>query len=141
MPKNLETIEAEAFGECTALKTISVPAKLNLTALDATRFYGNSSLEKIIFEDGREEVKGYAFFTFSKNVEIIIPQSVNKFSPWPFIVKNGTSITITFLGDAPEITDQELEYLGDLTIYYDPVTQGWNTTPLKDKYTVLPIKE
>ena len=138
MPKNLETIEEEAFGECTALKTITIPATLNLTSGGEVVFHTNSSLEKVIFEEGREQVTGRAFARFCTNVEIIIPKSVTKFSPWPFFHIKDIAITITFLGNAPEFVD-EYDYPGDLTIYYDPSTNGWENCVWKDKFEIKPM--
>lgn len=62
LPKDLIEIRESTFTNCTSLKTITVPQKLKMMSLDASAFSNIPALEKIIFEDGREEITGYAFF-------------------------------------------------------------------------------
>ena len=81
------------------------------------------SLEKIIFEDGWEEITGYAYFVTTSDLEIIIPKTVKKISPLPFFIHGPTKIK--FLGDCPEILEQDYFY-GSPTICYDPSTKGWD---------------
>lgn len=44
---------------------------------------------------------------------------------------------ITFLGDYSELLDGNASD-GDVTIYYDADTKGWDATPLKDAHTCIP---
>ncbi len=141
LPKNLTEIGAGAFGLCTSLKTVNIPATLNLMAVDEARFYDNPSLEKIIFDKGREEIDGYAFFGITSDVEIVIPEGVTKFSPLPFTVKSASpawQIELRFIGDCPEFTE-ESNYFGEPTIYYDPATDGWDEYAGESEYNLKPI--
>ncbi len=135
LPQNLLTIEGEAFFNCTSLKMITIPNKLNLLYSDSVRFYNMPSLEKIIFDEGREEIDGYAFIDTTTNVEIVIPKSVQKFSPSSFFVHGQAKFV--FLGDCPEIIEKT-DFYGTPTIYYDPNMRGWDNCPWKDRYPCFP---
>ena len=47
-------------------------------------------------------------------------------------------IKITFLGDCPEITNEN-DYFGIPTIYYDPDTNGWDAFAWMDQYQTVPL--
>lgn len=142
LPASLLEIERAAFAECTSLQNVIIPAQLELKITDEPRFYNNPSLEKIIFEEGREIIgvdKGdcYGYFNITTNVEIVVPNGVKTFSAHPFVVKQTdplTPIKITFAGDCPEFVD-DTDYLGAPTFYYYPNTKGWENCPWRDKYT------
>ena len=133
-PKDLETIGLEAFANCSALKSINVPAKLNMINLDGASFSGVNSLEKIIFDEGRENIRGYLFFTITSNVKIVIPKGVTNIDVTTFV--NNGNMNIYFLGDCPQISEGD-SFSGNVTIYYDPSTNGWDTTPLRNVHTLI----
>lgn len=139
LPDNLTVIQDASFAYCTSLKRITVPAKLNLTSLQEAILHNVPALTQIVFEDGREEITGYAFVQTDASVEIIVPQSVKQFSPLPFLIDPATSITITFKGNAPNIVDDDTDWFGDPTIYYDPTTDGWDIFTWNEKFEVIPI--
>ncbi|MBO5402415.1 MAG: leucine-rich repeat domain-containing protein [Clostridia bacterium] len=140
LPDELLKIGGSAFSECTALKKITIPAKLDLYFINR----GDSpltlvpSLEQIVFEEGREEVRGYALVNGRLDIKITVPGSVKKFSSYLFLVGRDAKTEIAFMGDAPEIVEEGNGNFGVSAIYYDPDTSGWDTFPWNDKYDVIP---
>ncbi len=138
LPNDLERIDREAFGNCTSLKCITVPAKLNLVnGMDVIPFHTLSSLEEIVFEEGREKLSGYAFFEIKTNAKIIIPASVREFDSSAFFAC--APYEIVFKGDFPTLGGKK-DFYGTPTIYYDPQAEGWEQCPWKESYTVMPLK-
>lgn len=137
LPEELVRMDDAAFVNCTSLKVVTVPAKLKLFSLEISAFRDVPALEKIIFEEGREEITGYAFFDTTSDVEIIIPKSVKKFSPEPFFLRGPAKII--FEGDCPE-NIIEGEFGGTPTILYHPNTTGWDACVWKSQYTLKPIE-
>jgi len=138
LPYNLEKLGEAAFADCTSLKTVTIPP--NVVHFSCTRyasFSNNPILEKIVFQEGREEIKGYACFQTTSNVEIVIPKGVKVVSPYTFFIYGPTKIT--FLGDCPELIDTD-SFTGNPTIYYDPSTKGWDNCSWKNHHTLEPIK-
>jgi hypothetical protein len=143
LPDELLKIGGNAFSECTALKKITIPAKLDLYFINT----GDSpltlvpSLEQIVFEEGREEVRGYALVNGSLDIKITVPGSVKKFSSYLFLVGRDAKTEIAFLGDAPEIVEEGNGNFGVSVIYYDSETSGWDTFAWKDLYEMKPIED
>lgn len=137
LPKDLLEIREAAFTNCTSLKEVTVPPKLRLIVLEAPVFHNVPALEKIIFEDGREEITGYAFFSTTTSVEIHIPNSVKKFSSSPFFFYGPAKLI--FAGDCPEIIEKD-DFYGKPTICYNPSTSGWDNCIWKDTYVMEPVK-
>ena len=140
LPDELLKIGGNAFSECTALKKITIPAKLDLYFINR----GDSpltlvpSLEQIVFEEGREAIRGIGLINGSCDIEITVPKSVKEFSSYPFYIGRDSKSEIIFLGDAPEIVEEGNGNFGVSAIYYDPDTSGWDTFPWNDKYNVVP---
>ncbi|MBQ5841791.1 MAG: leucine-rich repeat domain-containing protein [Clostridia bacterium] len=143
LPDELLKIGGNAFSECTALKKITIPAKLDLYFINT----GDSpltlvpSLEQIVFEEGREEVRGYALVNGSLDIKITVPGSVKKFSSYLFLVGRDSKTEIAFMGDAPEIVEEGNGNFGVSVIYYDSETSGWDTFAWKDLYEMKPIED
>lgn len=137
LPQNLVEIGRNAFNYCTSLRTITIPPNLSLVYFNSIPFDYIPSLEKIIFENGRDEINGTSVFVISSDAEIIIPKSVKKFSPYAFYIYD--SAKFIFWGDCPEIVEQETFY-GNPTIFYDPTTKGWDECVWKDTYNLEPIQ-
>ena len=143
LPDELLKIGGNAFSECTALKKITIPAKLDLYFINT----GDSpltlvpSLEQIVFEEGREEVRGYALVNGSLDIKITVPGSVKKFSSYLFLVGRDAKTEIAFMGDAPEIVEEGNGNFGVSVIYYDSETSGWDTFAWKDLYEMKPIED
>ena len=53
LPDTLTDIERFAFKNCTSLKKLTIPKSLRMNGFEGPAFYGNTSLETIIFEDMR----------------------------------------------------------------------------------------
>ncbi len=139
LPSTLTELGVLAFSDCTSLKHITIPSKLDLQYVDYPCLSNVPSLERITFEEGREEITGYALLQTDASVEIIVPESVKRFSPLPFLINPSTHITITFLGDAPEISE-ESTWFGNPTIFYNSKTSGWDQFEWNGKYKMEIIK-
>ena len=143
LPDELLKIGGSAFSECTALKKITSPAKLDLYFMNR----GDSpltlvpSLEQIVFEEGREDIRGIALVNGSYDIEITVPKSVKEFSSYPFYIGRDSKSEIIFLGDAPEIVEEGNVNFGVSVIYYDPDTSGWDTFAWKDTYEMKAIED
>ncbi|MBE6539583.1 MAG: leucine-rich repeat domain-containing protein [Ruminococcaceae bacterium] len=143
LPDELTKIGGSAFSECAALKKITIPAKLDLNFLNM----GDSpltlvpSLEQIVFEEGREAIRGIGLINGSCDIEITVPKSVKEFSSYPFYIGRDSKSEIIFLGDAPEIVEEGNENFGVSVIYYDSETSGWDTFAWKDLYEMKPIED
>ena len=138
LPENLESIGLAGFSECASLKSINVPSKLNLMPDDlGLRITDLPTLEEIRFDDGRQIINGYIFFGMSSDVNIIIPSSVNTIEMDVFGNSDDGHVNLYFSGDCPQFIYED-RFPGYVTIYYDPNTSGWDTTPIKDVYTLIP---
>ncbi len=137
LPKGLEDLGDAAFAKCTSLKIVSIPAKVKMMAMQEPMFYENPALEKIIFEEGRESMEGYAFFDITSGPEIVIPKSVTKFSAWVLFIHGDAKLF--FEGDCPELIAGQEKLTGTTTIYYHPGTNEWDSCVWKDDYPLKPI--
>lgn len=136
-PSSLESVGLSAFSYCTSLKSVNIPTKLNLIEdLNGPRFSHVPALEEITFDEGWQELRGYVFFAISSGANIRLPQSVTAISV-TFFGNAGTTVNLHFAGDCPQLLDGT-EFHGDVTIHYDPDTDGWDTTPLKDVHVLIP---
>ncbi len=135
LPSKLEKIGAEAFSNCLKLKSVNIPAKVELMNIDGARFFNVPALEEIIFDEGWENIQGYVFFDITSEVKITIPESVTGIGVTTFA--NNGAIKMYFEGDCPGLLDGDRFY-GDVTVYYDPDSEGWDTTPLKEVHTLIP---
>lgn len=134
LPLNVTDLGANAFAYCISLERISIPSKLNLNFFEGSALNNVPALGQIVFDEGREEITGYALIQTNGNVEVIVPKGVEKFSPLPFLFNSPSKITISFLGDAPEIIEEDAPYwLEGTVVFYDPETSGWENFVWKDK--------
>ncbi len=141
LTENIDTFGSSAFGNCTSLETVIVSKADRLNGFSEPIFSDVPSLKKIIFEEGNTEIDGYAFFATTSDIEVIIPASVKKIEPSVFF--NYGSIKLIFKGDCPELTGGDLiggGFHGDVTICYDPDTNGWDECTWKNDYKVKVIK-
>ncbi len=137
LPKNLTKLGELAFFGCEAIKTIRYPK--SLTNPGISTFSNAKALEEIIFEEGIEVI--YATFAGCNSLQqVTIPSSVKVLGSYVFNHSINLS-TVTFLGDTPEVQEYALPENSDLVIYYDPSTSGWDTTPLRDIYTLAEITD
>ena len=143
LPKRLKEVGDYAFARCTGMQKIHIPKGLEVWGTYA--FAGNTSVTEIIFEEGLKTIgdrEHYGCFSDGLVESITIPASVeyityNAFLHFPQMTE------IIFTGKAPEISAFALNdhTLGDperITVYYDPTTEGWDTTPIKDTYMLAP---
>ncbi len=133
-------IKSNALSDCS-LRNVTIPKSL-VKWTGERMFASNRVLTSLTFEEGVKSIGGdYCFVNCSSLTEIVFPSSVEYLASGSFL--NCRSLTkITFEGNAPTI-DSSAELPcdnDDLTIFYDPSTDGWDTTPLKNHYNLMPIE-
>lgn len=131
LPVKLQSLGEYAFKDCDSLKYIAINSALDMTESSVPRFDNNPSLEQIVFKNGREELCAENFFYITSTVQVIIPQSVKKFSTEAFSVHN--TMQIMFLGDTPEIVGSA-EFSEAPKIYYNSSTLGWDNCVWRTMY-------
>ncbi len=137
LPKNLKEIGQYAFGNCLGLRTIWIPKTVEKWGWSP--FIGNISVTEIVFEDELKRIGSYGAFAGCQ-VEILrIPASVEyitdiAFTAFPKLKE------VYFDGAAPEVGgDIFATPEQGVKIYYNPSMSGWDTTPLRQVYTLIPL--
>ena len=144
LPKNLETIGEGAFYGCTSATEIYIPKTLtNWSAGYQYPIFGFcTALETLTIEDGLSVLEGAGSFCCASSLKnLVIPASVKKIGDVAF--HSATALeSVTFLGDAPQVTENVFGYPNtetaspNLVIYYDPNTSGWDDTVLSQYHLV-----
>ena len=144
LPKNLETIGEGAFYGCTSATEIYIPKTLtNWSEGDHyPTFFNCTALETLTIEDGLSVLGGAGLFCCASSLKnLVIPASVKKIGDGAF--HGATALeSVTFLGDAPQVTENVFGYPNtetaspNLVIYYDPNTSGWDDTVLSQYHLV-----
>ena len=145
LPKNLETIGEGAFYGCTSATEIYIPKTLTNWKNGGYRyptFFDCTALETLTIEDGLSVLGGYGSFSCASSLKnLVIPASVEKIGDVAF--HSATALeSVTFLGDAPQVTENVFGYPNtetaspNLVIYYDPNTSGWDDTVLSQYHLV-----
>ena len=141
LPDSLEKIVKNAFEGCIGIESISVGKNLRLYEPAASNVIFNShALKSIIFRDGGESLDGYAFVSITSPVSVEVPASVNMVSGRTFF--NYSTMTITFAGDCPQITEKDKWY-GNVIVRYNPDKMGWDNcdwSAEKGTLTLEPIQ-
>ncbi len=121
-----------AFSGCTSLKELHIPKSFNKWYSEV--FY-NNSISKLTFEDGIENIGGYATLWDRETAlkEVTFPASVKKLGEWTF---GGGVEHAYFLGDAPEFGKKPFGE-SKVTIHYKKGTKGWDNTGLEEWYTLV----
>jgi len=148
LPPKLETIGAEAFYGCSSAAEIFIPKTLKNwnSSFRYGIFEDCTSLKTLAIEEGLESFGAYGEFTGASSLETVtFPKSLKKLGTADF---HGVTTLqyVVFLGDAPETGAVPFGTVGEgsqtvnpnLVIYYDPTTQGWDETPLRE-YNLVPI--
>ena len=144
LPKNLETIGEGAFYGCTSATEIYIPKTLtNWSAGYQYPIFGFcTALETLTIEDGLSVLEGAGSFCCASSLKnLVIPASVKKIGDVAF--HRATALeSVTFLGDAPQVSENVFGYPNtetaspNLVIYYDPNTSGWDDTVLSQYHLV-----
>ena len=144
LPKNLETIGEGAFYGFTSATEIYIPKPLtNWSAGYQYPIFGFcTALETLTIEDGLSVLEGAGSFCCASSLKnLVIPASVKKIGDVAF--HSATALeSVTFLGDAPQVTENVFGYPNTVTsgpnlvIYYDPNTSGWDDTVLSQYHLV-----
>ena len=144
LPKNLETIGEGAFYGCTSATEIYIPKTLTNWSGEYSHptFYESTALETLTIEDGLSVLGEYGSFSWASSLKnLVIPASVKKIGDSVF--HGATALeSVTFLGDAPQVTENVFGRPNTVTsgpnlvIYYDPNTSGWDDTVLSQYHLV-----
>ena len=144
LPKNLQELGDEAFMNCSSIQKIWVPKALEKWGLYP--FYGAKSVTEIVFEDGLKHIGGIGasnVISYQAKMQTLrIPASVEHISSGAFMdciyLKE-----IYFEGAAPQIGDGKFNDFvtpeQEVKLYYNPSMPGWDTTPLREIYTLIPL--
>ncbi len=137
LPQNLEKIGPYAFANCS-LKEINIPK--TVTSMGVYAFLNNRSLEKIELEEGVTIIGDGAFQSVKALKEVTIPASVTRVGAAAFYFCDSLK-EVTFLGDAPKEVGSGAfgKPNKNIKIYYNGSAKGWDTTTLKDDYTLVKI--
>ena len=142
LPKNLQEIGEYAFGNCNSVQKIWIPKTLEKWGF--TPFLGIQSVSEIIFEDGLKQIGSINdIFCYGGQMETItIPASVEFITEAAFVDCMKLKENY-FEGAAPQIgTGKFINFVTpeqDVKIYYDPAMPGWDTTPLREIYSLVPL--
>lgn len=131
LPHGLESIEDEAFSECAGLKEVFIPNTVAFKGI--CTFYGAEALSKLTIEQGTASLGQYGCFMGATSLKTLtIPASVKSIPDICFAAATSLE-TVIFEGDAPvEIGDLPFGKNENLTIYYNPNTNGWDNTLLSE---------
>ena len=77
LPKNLESIDADAFWNCTDLKLSRSELPASLKVINGSAFYGCKNIDRIVFPEGLEFLGGSAFGGCTGLNEINVPAGVD----------------------------------------------------------------
>lgn len=140
LPKNLQEIGESAFCACTGAKKIWIPKTIEKWGY--LPFAGVTSLEEIVFEDGIKKIGSEALLSAGALRTVTIPASVEVLSSGTFLEFRNLK-EVYFEGPAPQMSNEKFyDFVSpeqDVKIYYDPSMPGWDDTPLRDIYTLIPV--
>ena len=142
LPKNLQELGDYAFLNCRSVKKIWIPKTLETWG--ASPFHGVKAVTEIVFEDGLKQI-GQSGFGYGGQVETLkIPASVEYIASSAFMDYLNLK-KVYFDGAAPQFGQNKffdfITPVQDVKIYYNPSMPGWDTTPLREIYTLIPLSE
>ena len=128
-----------AFSCCKSLQHITIPK--SVVKWKAGCFVGCDALTEVTLEEGLTVFRGDSFWAADSLKTITIPASITNIDSNLFQTRESELSELIFKGNAPTVTMDEDYPLSpsDLIIYYDPDTEGWDTTVLRDYFTLVPI--
>lgn len=133
LPKNLKILGEHAFADCRSVEKIFIPK--SITTYGLFPFERNTSVTEIVFEEGILSIAAYSLWTYGGTVEsVIIPAGVESIGDGCFDWYDSKLKSIYFEGNAPNIGSFALGDPTQVTIYYDPSTQGWEEISIKNDY-------
>ena len=134
---NITSIGTYAFGFCTSLTSITIPA--SVTSIGNSAFYNCTSLESVTIPDSVESIGNSAFRICSRLTSITIPASVTSIGTYAFnSCTSLTSITIpnsvTSIGDS---AFQNCTSLTEMTVLATTPPNLSNTNAISIATTVI----
>ena len=140
LPKNLQEIGEYAFGECFGVKKVWIPKTLDKWGWYP--FFKTTLVTEIVFEEGLKTIGSYGVFRGCQVEVLRIPASVESIAMISFTAFPNLK-EVYFEGAAPKVDEQSgiFDEAGqNVTVYYNPSMSGWDTTPLRDEYTLTPYE-
>ena len=140
LPKNLREIGEYAFENCIGIQKIWIPKTLEKWGWSP--FLGNISVTEIVFEDGLKRIGSYGAFAGCQVEVLRIPASVEYIADIAFTAFRKLK-EVYFEGAAPEVSADGGNVFATpehgVKIYYNPAMLGWDTTPLRNVYTLITL--
>ena len=124
IPEGVTSIGEGAFINCNSLKSITIPD--GVTSIEKETFLGCPDLKNITIPDSVTSVGEISFAHCTSLTNITIPKGVTNIEGLTFFGCNSLT-ALTFLGDAPEITNDAFEKSSP-TIYRKADAKGWSDT-------------
>lgn len=122
-PDSVTSIGAESFGNCASLRSVVIPG--SVTNFGTGAFSGCARLTNATIADGITMIGDYAFAA-THLTSVTIPMSVTNIGTEAFGSIPGLT-SAYFMGDAPVLGPYVFDGATNLTIYYRPSANGWNS--------------
>ena len=86
LPNNIEFIGCCFLNACSNVNSITIPKSLSPLNFTDTKYYPfvNSSVSKVIFEEGTKNIISHILINATKLTEVIIPNSVSSIGNYSF---------------------------------------------------------
>jgi len=125
LSNGVETIDSNAFDECTALESITIPSSVKKIGF---RAFGNcTSLKNLIIEEGVSEIDTFTFLSCEKLESVVIPNSVKTIKIQAF--DRCSSIKKIYISKGTEVIENSA-FIGcpDATVYCEAEAKpdGWD---------------
>ena len=122
LPRDLVDIFDEAFYNCKSIRELNIPK--NLKGGNFMYVFNSTQLERVIVEEGREDLRFTCGPVSALPLEVIIPKSLKTFYLGAFATVQ--TLTLIFEGDCPSFGYGEQFSAAKTIIYYHPETEGWD---------------
>ena len=127
IPDSVTEIRSSAFANCDGLTAVEIPG--SVAKINSELFANCDSLTQVTFNEGITEMS-FGIFSFCQSIEdVTIPSTVTEMVrtfEFSYSVK-----TVTFLGDAPEMSSQLFEEV-TATAYYPAGNETWTSSVRKN---------
>ncbi len=120
LPRDLEYLYEGAFDNCKSIRELNIPK--NVKFWDCS--IDSNQLERVVVEDGREDLLPLRMAVSALPLEVIIPKSVKEMYLGAF--ESAQTLTLIFEGDCPSFRYGEQFRSPKTIIYHHPETEGWD---------------
>ena len=138
LSSSLTEIGSQVFAYCRSIQSVTIPG--TVTKWGDECFAACKSMSSLTLEEGLTTIRGSYFYIAYALTTLTIPASVTDITD-ASLFRSGDFPALTeiiFKGNAPTLHSTNFRP-SDLIIYYDPDTEGWDTSVLRDYFTLVPI--